>query len=135
MVSVDLIGELPESNGYNAICVIVNKFSKQIHAIPTMMKVTARGMAQIYQDNIFKVHGLLKKIVHDRGPQFDASFMRELYKLLHIEGNPSTAYHPQTDGQIEHANQELEQYLRLFVEHRQRDWANWLAQAKFTHNN
>ena len=74
-------------------------------------------MAQIYRDNVFKIHGLPKKIVHDRGPQFDASFMRELYKLLHIEGNPSTAYHPQTDGQIERVNQELEQYLRLFVEH------------------
>ncbi|KAL5525002.1 hypothetical protein ACEPAF_8871 [Sanghuangporus sanghuang] len=61
--------------------------------------------------------------------------MRELYKLLHIEGNPSTAYHPQTDGQTERVNQELEQYLRLYVNHRQSDWADWLALAEFAHNN
>ena len=61
--------------------------------------------------------------------------MRELYRLLHIEGNPSTAYHPQTDGQTERANQELEQYLRLYVNHRQTDWEEWLALAEFAHNN
>ncbi|KAL5525264.1 hypothetical protein ACEPAF_9134 [Sanghuangporus sanghuang] len=61
--------------------------------------------------------------------------MKELYKLLHIEGNPSTAYHPQTDGQTERVNQELEQYLRLYVNHRQSDWADWLALAEFAYNN
>ncbi|OCB87021.1 hypothetical protein A7U60_g5913 [Sanghuangporus baumii] len=61
--------------------------------------------------------------------------MRELYKLLHIEGNLSTAYYPQTDGQTEQVNQELEQYLRLYVNHRQLDWADWLALTEFAHNN
>ena len=60
--------------------------------------------------------------------------MRELYKLLHIEGNPSTAYHPQTDGQTERVNQELEKYLRLYVNHRQTDWSDWLAIAEFAYN-
>ena len=101
VVTVDLIGELPESNGYNAICVIVDRFSKQMHAIPTTTKLTAAGMAKIYRDQVFRLHGLPRKIIHDRGTQFDATMMKELYKLLHIEGNPSTAYHPQTDGQTE----------------------------------
>ncbi|OCB89451.1 hypothetical protein A7U60_g3340 [Sanghuangporus baumii] len=61
--------------------------------------------------------------------------MKELYKLLHIEGNPSTAYHPQTDRQTEWVNQELEQYLWLYVNHRQSDWADWLALVEFTYNN
>ena len=95
----------------------------------------AEGMAKIYRDHVFHLHGLPRKIIHDRGTQFDAKMMKELYKLLHIEGNPSTAYHPQTDGQTEHVNQELEQYLRLYVNHRQSDWADWLALAEFAHNN
>ncbi|THG99573.1 hypothetical protein EW145_g7239 [Phellinidium pouzarii] len=59
----------------------------------------------------------------------------ELYNLLHIEGNPSMAYHPQMDGQMEHVNQELEQYLQLYVNHCQTDWADWLSLAEFTYNN
>ena len=75
------------------------------------MTVTSRGMAKLYKDHVFKLHGLPHKIIHDRGPQFDSQFMRDLYWLLNIEGNPSTAYHPQTDGQTEPVKQELEQYL------------------------
>ena len=85
--------------------------------------------------SVFRLHGLPRKIIHDRGTQFDAKMMKELYKLLHIEGNPSTAYHPQTDGQTERVNQELEQYLRLYVNHRQTDWADWLSMAEFAYNN
>ena len=132
---VDLIGELPASSGFNAICVFVDRFSKQIHMIPTTTKLTAEGMARLYCDHVFCLHGLPKKIIHDRGTQFDAQMMKELYHLLHIEGNPSTAYHPQTDGQTERINQELEQYLRLYVNHRQSDWAEWLALAEFAYNN
>ncbi|KAL5501146.1 hypothetical protein ACEPAH_9533 [Sanghuangporus vaninii] len=134
-VTVDLIGELPESNGFNAIYIVVDHFSKQIHTIPTTMKLTAKDMAQLYRDHIFHLHGLPKKIIYDRGVQFDAKMMRELYKLLHIEGNPSMVYHPQTDRQTEHVNQELEQYLRLYVNHRQSDWVDWLALAEFAYNN
>ena len=61
--------------------------------------------------------------------------MKELYKLLHIEGNPSTAYHPQTDGQTERVNQELELYLRMYINHRQTDWSEWLSMAEFAYNN
>ena len=60
--------------------------------------------------------------------------MNEFYKLLGIEANPSTAYHPQTDGQTERINQEVEQYLRIFINHRQSDWAEWLALAEFAYN-
>ena len=67
VISVDLIGELPESKGYNTICVIVDQFSKQIHALPTTTKVTTEGMAALYRDQVFRLYGLLKKIIHDRG--------------------------------------------------------------------
>ena len=60
--------------------------------------------------------------------------MKDLYELLNIQANPSTAYHPQTDGQTEQINHEVEKYLRIYMNHRQTDWAEWLALAEFTHN-
>ena len=71
----------------------------------------------------------------DRGPQFTAELTRELNRMLEIKTKLSTAFHPQTDGQTEWMNQELEQYLRFFIEHRQKDWPEWLAAAEFAINN
>jgi len=74
-------------------------------------------------------------VVLDRGSQFAAELTKELNGMLGIEMRLSTALHPQTDGQTERMNQELEQYLRFFVDHRQKDWPEWLASAEFTVNN
>lgn len=60
--------------------------------------------------------------------------MRELFAQLGITGNPSTAYHPQTDGQTERINQEIEHYLQVFANYHQTDWADWLALAEFSYN-
>jgi len=73
--------------------------------------------------------------VSDRGPQFAAELTRKLNRMLGIETRLSTAFHPQTDGKTEQMNQELEQYLRFFVEHRWKDWPEWLASAEFAVNN
>ena len=62
-------------------------------------------------------------------------FMKELCCRLGVERNPLTAYHPQTNGQTERVNQELEQYLRLYCNYRQKDWAEWLSIAEFSYNN
>ena len=75
------------------------------------MSLTSEGMAKVYQDKIFPIHGLPKKIIHDCGPQYHSRFMKELYRLLEIEANYTTAYHPQTNGQLKQTNQEIEHYL------------------------
>ena len=62
-------------------------------------------------------------------------FSKELASLLGIKLTPSTTYHPQTDGQTEHVNQEIETYLRVFINHHQDDWADWLPLAEFSYNN
>jgi len=82
-----------------------------------------------------KLHGLLESIVSDRGAQFAAGIMKELNNLLGIQTKLSTAYHPQMDGQTERVNQELEQYLRVFIDHRQEQWPDWLGTAEFVYNN
>jgi transposase InsO family protein len=75
-----------------------------------------------------------KKMVSDRGPQFVAEFTRELYRMLGVKLAATTAYHPQGDSQTERVNQELEQYLRLFVNQRQDDWADLLPLAEVQYN-
>jgi hypothetical protein len=74
-------------------------------------------------------------MISDRGPQFVAQFTHELYHLLGIKLAASAAYHPQTDGQMEHVNQELEQYLRVFVSEWQDNWTELLPLAEFQYNN
>ena len=135
IITVDLITGLPDSQGYNSIMVVVDRLSKMIHAIPTTERLSSEGMARLFRDHVWKLHGLPEQIISDRGPQFVSGFMRELNKLLGIKTAASTAYHPQTDGQTERVNQEIEQYLRLFVNHRQDDWAEWLPLAEFCQNN
>ena len=78
---------------------------------------------------------LPESVVSDRGPQFVAELTRELNRILGIKTKLLTAFLPQTDGQMERMNQELEQYLRFFIEHRQKDWLEWLAAVEFVVNN
>ncbi|KAF8660929.1 hypothetical protein AX16_001521 [Volvariella volvacea WC 439] len=124
----------PESNGYALIAIFVNRHSKQIHLVPTYENMTSKDMARLYRDNVFKLHGIPRKIVSDCGKQFESDFMRLLYSLLGIEPNYSTAWHPQTNGQAERLNQHVEQYLRLYVDYHQENWVEWLAIAEFTYN-
>jgi len=64
-----------------------------------------------------------------------AGLMRELNEMLGIKNKLSTAFHLQTDGQTERVNQELEQYLRMFIDHKQKQWPEWLGMAEFVYNN
>jgi len=89
-----------------------------VHFIPTMEKTSAEGLARLFRDNMWKLHGLHESIISDRGLQFVAGLMRELNEMLGIKSKLSMAFHLQTDRQTERVNQELEQYLRMFIDHR-----------------
>jgi transposase InsO family protein len=134
-ISVDFIVELPEAHGYDAVMNVVDSVSKRAHFIPTNTTITAAGAARLFLHHVWKLHGLPRNVVSDRGVQFVREFTRELYRLLAIRIAASTAYHPQTDGQTERVNQELEQYLRIFVNERQDDWDDLLPMAEFQYNN
>jgi len=103
--------------GYDSILVVVDQFTKIAHFVPTTEKTTAEGLARLFRDNVWQLHGLPGSIVSDRGPQFVAGLMKELNTMLGIKTKLSTAFHPQTDGQTERMNQELEQYLHMFIDH------------------
>ena len=114
---------------------VVDSVSKQAYFILTHTTVTAEGAARLFLYQVWKLHGLPKCVISDCGPQFVAHFTRELYRLLGIKLASSTAWHPQTDRQMERINQELDQYLRLFVNKWQDNWYDLLPMAEFQHNN
>ena len=134
-ISADFITKLPLVQGYNSILVVVDRLMKMVHFIPTMEKTSAEGLARLFRDNIWKLHGLSESIISDRGSQFAIGLMKELNKILRIESKMSTVFYPQTDRQTKRINQELEQYLRMFVDHKQEQWPDWLGMAEFTYNN
>ena len=106
-----------------------------VHFIPTTEKTSVEGLARLFRDNMWKLHGLPESIISDRGPQFVAELIRELNKMLGIKSKMSTVFHPQTNGQTEKINQKLKQYLRMFIDHRQEQWPDWLGMAEFVYNN
>ena len=133
-VGVDLITGLPKVEGYDAIVVYIDHYSKQVHIIPTTSDVDAEGIADIHHREIFRLHVVPTKFVSDRRPQFAAQIMKALYKQLGITHALTTAYHPQSNGQTERANQEVERHLRLFTNSRHDDWVKYLPTAEFVLN-
>ena len=89
-----------------------------VYFVLTTEKTSAEGLAKLFRDNMWKLHGLPESIILDRRPQFVAGLMRELNRILGIESKLLMAFYPQTNGQTERVNQELEQYLRIFIDHR-----------------
>ena len=134
-ISVDFITKLLLVQGYNSILVVVNKLTKMVYFISTMEKTLAEELVRLFRDNVQKLHRLPKSIILDRGPQFAAGLIRELNKMLGIKSKMSIAFHPQIDRQTERINQELEQYLRMFVDYRQEQQPDQLGTVEFAYNN
>jgi len=121
-LTVDFITKLLVVVGKDAILVVCNRLSKMTHFVATTEGTLAEGLVRLLRDNVWKLHGLLESVVLDRGPQFAVELTKELNRMLGIKTKLLTVFHPQTDGQTERMNQELEQYLRFFIENRQKDW-------------
>jgi len=134
-ISADFITKLLLAQGYNTILVVYNHFSKIAYFVATTEKMLTEGLVKLFRDYIWKLHGLPESIISDKEVQFVAEMMKKLNNLLGIQTKLSMAYHPQTDKQTERVNQELEQYLRVFIDHRQEQWPDWLGTVEFAYNN
>ena len=135
-VSMDFIPALPTTTtGLDAILVVVCMLSKMVHLIPTTVEVTAKHMAALYRDNVWKLHGLPEKIISDRGPQFIAVFTQALAKALQVQQGLATAAHPQTDGQSENVVKVVGDALRHYIGPLQDDWHEYVALIEFAINN
>ena len=105
---MDFITKLPVVAGKDAILVVCDRLSKMTYFVATTEGTLAKGLARLFRDNIWKLHGLPESVVLDRGPQFAAELMKELNRMLGIKTKLLTAFYPQTDSQTERMNQELE---------------------------
>jgi hypothetical protein len=135
MISVDFIVKLPESHGYDAIMCVIDSLTKHAPFIPMHTTINAEGTALLFLNQVWKHHWTPQVVVSDRGPQFVAGFMCELYKLLGINLAMSMAYHSQNNSQTECINQVIEGYLHTFTSRRQDDWDNLLPSGEFHYNN
>ena len=134
-VSMDFITDLPPSNLFNNIFVVVDRLTKMAHFIPCKKTSSSEDTARFFLDNVYRYHGLPDDIVSDRGTQFVSKFWRSLFEILKVDIKLSSAFHPQTDGQTERVNQVLEQYLRCTINYQQDDWTEYLPFAEFAYNN
>ena len=113
---------------------ITDTFSKASIFIPCTESINAENTAKLYATHVLLHYRLPTHIISDRDPRFTSTFSRELCRTLGITQNISTAYHPQTDGQSERTNQRLEQYLHIFIDYHQQNWASLLPLAQYTLN-
>jgi IS30 family transposase len=106
-----MIVGLPVDGGKDAILVIVDSFSKYDIMIPCSSTVTAKDVANLFLEHIWKRHGFPEKTISDRGLVFNNKYIKALYKCLGIKSHFSSVYHPQSDGQTERMNPGIEQFL------------------------
>src|SRR3979490_1811973 len=134
-ISMDFIEQLPASSEFTAILVIVDLFSKQGIFIPTTDMITSAKLAELFVLHVFSKHGIPSHISPSRGSEFVSHFWRSLGKALDMKLHYTLGYHPEGDGQTERTNQTLEQYLRVYCNYQQDNWASPLPLAEFTYNN
>ena len=134
-LTVNFITKLPLVAGKNIILVVYNRLFKITHFVATTEETLVKGLEWLFRDNMQKLYKLLESVVSDRGPQFVAELTKKLNRMFGIKTKLSTSFHLQTDRQTEQINQELEQYLKFFVDYRQKDQSEWLALIEFVINN
>src|SRR5260370_20592078 len=132
---MDSIEQLPASEGFTAILVIIDRLTKQSLFIPTHDMVDAPQLAQMFLTHVFSKHGTLGHITSDHRAEFISHFFHSLGSLLNMKLHFMSGYHPEGDSQMEQINQVLEQYLCTYTNYQQDNWAPLLPLAQFTYNN
>jgi hypothetical protein len=131
---MDFIVELPKLSNKSVSMVVIDHVSKYVHLYFLKHPFTASMVAQIFMDQVFKIHGMPYSIVSDRDPTFISNFWQEYFRLQGTQLHLDTTYHPQTNGQTEVVNKCLETYLSCFASERKNQWAQWLPLSKWWYN-
>lgn len=134
VLSMDFVEGLPMSGHANCILVVIDSFTKYAHFLSLKHPFTAAGVAKLFLDQIYRLHGLPLSIVSYRDPVFTSRFWKELFDLAGVKLQMSSSYHPQSDGQTERVNQTMETFLRCFVNACPSKWNSWLPLAEFWYN-
>lgn len=133
-ISLDFVTGLPPSDGNTVILTIVDRFSKMAHFVPLPKLPSAKETAQVVLEQVFRIHGLPRDIVSDRGPQFASAFWKDFCRLLGATASLTSGFHPQSNGQTERMNQELEKSLRCMASRNPRAWSQHLLWVEYAHN-
>uniref|UniRef100_A0A8C7X743 Gypsy retrotransposon integrase-like protein 1 n=1 Tax=Oryzias sinensis TaxID=183150 RepID=A0A8C7X743_9TELE len=133
-IAVDFVTGLPLSQGNTVILTVIDRFTKFVHFIPLPQLPSASETAEVLVQNVFRHHGIPADIVSDRGPQFVSQVWKVFWSALGATVSLSSGYHPQSNGQAERANQELEASLRCLADRNSTDWAKYLVWIEYAHN-
>ena len=131
---MDFISGFPVSKGFDAILVVVDRFSKMVHLIPCGTSINAEGLCDLVVHNVVRYHGLPDTVVSDRGPQFVSEFWNSILRIFGVRRSLTSGAHPEGNGQAERMNQNLIQYLTCYVNYLQDDWSDLLTYAEFAIN-
>ena len=135
IVLTDEMSGFPLVNGKNTIMVVRDRATKYSIFIAAAKSLKAEEMAEIFFDEVSTKYGIPRQIISDRGSKYTSDFWTELTRLFGVQRGLSTAYHPQTDGQTERVNLDIQAYLRAFVNEKQDDWPSHLKMAQYVLNN
>jgi transposase InsO family protein len=134
-IAVDFITKLPLSAGHDTIMTIMDQgCTKAVILLPCSEELGSKDVARLFLERAFPFIGLPSRVISDRDTCFTSQFFREVCRQLNIKQNLSTAYYPQTDGQSERTNQTLETALRIYCNHQQNNWAQWLPILQYVLN-
>jgi transposase InsO family protein len=134
-ISMYFIEQLPSSNGFTSILVVIDRLSKESVFIPTTDNATAIDVADAFVKHVFSKHGIPLHISSDRGSEFTSHFFRSLGSLLRMRLHFTSGHHPSANGQVERINTTLEQFLRIYCNYQQDNWSKLLPLAGFAYNN
>lgn len=133
-IAIDFVTGLPASRGMTTILTIIDRFSKACHLIPLRKLPSAFQTAQLLVKHVFRLHGIPQEILSDRGPQFSSQVWRHFCSALGAKSSLTSGYHPQSNGQVERMNQELEATLRCLTSSSSTDWSLYLPWVEYAHN-
>jgi len=132
---MDFIKKLPLSSGFDTILVIVDQLTKQAIFIPAHDTITSVDLARLFVLHVFSKHGVPFHVTSNRGSEFVSNFFRSLGTALDMQLYFTSGYHPEGNGQTEHMNQTLEQYLHVYCNYQQDNWSELLPLTEFAYNN
>ena len=133
-ICLDFVTGLPLSRGHTTILTIMDRFSKMAHFVPLPKLPSAKETAELVLQHVFRIHGLPSDVVSDRGPQFTSKFWREFCRLLGASTSLTSGFHPQSNGQSERMNQDMETALRCIVSKHPASWSSQLLWVEYAHN-
>ncbi len=136
-IILDFVIELSDSRDYNAVLMIINRLSKMHHYISCTTnenETTIEKTAKLFIQHVWKLHKLLTTMIFDRDFQFISLVWNIICKMLKIKAKLFIVFHSKTNEQSEIFHQKMKRYLRVYVNHQQNDWADWLFMTEYAFN-